>query len=104
MLSFFWVRDASAMCPVLESGPLRRWRGQNRAAMFDSIGFTRISGDIRSGIPKVEGARQASALKTLNARWDRLEQAVHSIKRLTFADTPLQVTTSSSSGTPPTTS
>ena len=28
-------------------------------------------------------------MKTLNARWDRLEQAVHSIKRLTFADTPI---------------
>ena len=83
----FWVRDTSAIRPCLESGPLRRWRGQSRATMFDSIGFTRIPGDIRRGIPKVEGACQASALETLNARWERLEQAVHSIKRLTFADT-----------------
>ena len=83
----FWVRDESAMSTVLESGPLRRWRGKSRAAMFDSIGFTRIPGDIRRGIPKVEGACQSSALETLNARWDRLGQAVQGIKRLTFADT-----------------
>ena len=83
----FWNRDASSENSVLSSGPLRRWRGEHRAAMFDSIGFTQISGDIRRGIPKIEGCGQVSALETLNARWDRLEQAVNNVNRLSLADT-----------------
>lgn len=83
----FWRRDALSENSVLSSGPLRRWRGQNRASMFDRIGFTRISCDIRGGIPKVEGCSQVSALEALNARWDRLEQAVHSVKRINLSGT-----------------
>ena len=83
----FWNRDASSENSVLSSGPLRRWRSEHRAAMFDNIGFTRISGDIRRGIPKVEGCDQVSALETLNTRWDRLEQAVYNVNRLSLADT-----------------
>ena len=66
----FWGRDASSTDSVLASGPLRRWRGDGREAMFDGIRFTRIHYDIRSGIPKVEGSRQATAMETLGARWD----------------------------------
>ncbi len=84
----FWDRNDSATNPVVSSGPLRRWRGESRAAMFNSIRFTRIPGDIQEGVPKIEGNGQASALETLNGRWDRLEQAVHGIKRLSLVDTP----------------
>ena len=82
----FWSRDASSTDSVLASGPLRRWRGDSRAAMFDSISFTPISCDIQSGIPKVEGSQQAAAMETLGARWERLGQSVHSVNRMSLAE------------------
>ncbi len=82
----FWSRDASSTDSVLASGRLRRWRGDSRAAMFDSIGFTPISYDIQSGIPKVEGSQQATATETLGARWERLGQSVHSVSRMSLAE------------------
>ena len=54
--------------------------------MFDDIRFTQIHSDIRSGIPKVEGSRQATAVETLNSRWDRLGQAVYGVRRMSLAD------------------
>lgn len=45
------------------TGPLRRWRGGDRAQMLSSIGFTDIGGrSIVDGIPKIEGEVQAEAL------------------------------------------
>ena len=82
----FWNRDASSECSVLSSGPLRRWRGEHRATLFGGINFTRIRGDIRGGIPKVEGDSQVAALERLSARWDRLEQAVHGVRRLSLSE------------------
>ena len=82
----FWSRDASFTSSVLASGPLRRWRGDSRAAMFDGISFTPISCDIQSGIPKVEGGKQAIAMETLGARWERLGQSVHSVNRMSLAE------------------
>ena len=83
----FWSRDASSTDSTLASGPLRRWRGNSREAMFDGIRFTQIHCDIRPGIPKVEGSRQAKAVETLSARWDRLGHAVYGVKRMSLADT-----------------
>ena len=82
----FWSRDTSSTDSVLASGPLRRWRGNSRATMFDGISFTPISCDIRSGIPKVEGSQQATAMETLGARWERLGQSVHSVNRMSLAE------------------
>ena len=82
----FWSRDASSTDSVLASGPLRRWRGNSRVAMFDGISFTPISCDIQSGIPKVEGSQQATAMETLSARWDHLGQSVHSLNRMSLAE------------------
>jgi len=70
------------------TGPLRKWRGDSRAAMFESLRFTVIDTSIRAGIPKIEGDIQAAALSTLGARWSRLEQAVLSIERFNLAETP----------------
>ena len=82
----FWSRDASTTDAVLASGPLRRWRGNGRTAMFDRIQFTPIDYDIRAGIPKVEGRRQATAMQTLGARWHRLGQAVQGVHRMSLTD------------------
>lgn len=83
-----WSRIPSDKTTVLFTGPLRKWRGYNRAAMFRSLEFTVIDGDIRGGIPKIEGNSQSAALRTLNARWSRLEQAVEGIGRVDLADLP----------------
>lgn len=82
----FWAREASSQFSILSTGPLRRWRGEHRARLFEGIGFTRIHGDIRGGIPKVGGDGQVAALERLKARWDRLEQAVQGIRRLSLSE------------------
>ncbi|MBI1788108.1 MAG: Eco57I restriction-modification methylase domain-containing protein [Acidobacteria bacterium] len=82
-----WTRTPSDTKPVLATGPLRKWRGDSRAAMFRSLGFTVVDGDIRAGIPKIEGSLQAAALKALSMRWGRLEQVAQSIERVDLAET-----------------
>ena len=83
----FWSRDASSRHSTIATGPLRKWRGDRRHELFNGIQFTRIHCDIQSGIPKVQGSCQASALESLGTRWHRLEQAVLAVKRLSLADT-----------------
>ena len=82
-----WSRRPSDTRPVLSTGPLRKWRGDSRAAMFRSLGFTVVDRDIRAGIPKIEGERQAAALRKLSVRGGRLEQVAQSIGRVELADT-----------------
>jgi hypothetical protein len=83
-----WSRVPQDTNAVLATGPLRKWRGDSRAMMFRSLRFTPIDGDVRAGIPKIEGACQAAAFKTLCARWNRLEQAVQGISRRALATSP----------------
>lgn len=81
----FWRRERKRGGTEIESGPLRKWRGDNRAAMFASIRFTPVTGPIRSGIPKVDGACQARAYELLSARWERLDHPCSNIRRLPLA-------------------
>jgi hypothetical protein len=83
-----WSRIPSDRISVLATGPLRKWRGDSRAAMFRSLQFTVVGGNVRAGIPKIEGHIQAAALKTLSMQWGRLEQVVHDIGRLNLAEAP----------------
>jgi hypothetical protein len=76
-----WSRTQLDRSSVLATGPLRKWRGDSRAAMFADLRFTVVDTRIRAGIPKIEGDIQAAALGTLVARWSRLEQTVLSIER-----------------------
>lgn len=82
-----WSRCPSDTKPMLSTGPLRKWRGDSRAAMFKRLRFTGIDGDIRAGIPKIDGERQAAALSALSARWGRLAQVAQSIGRIDLAET-----------------
>ena len=82
----FWNRDEQDRESRIETGPLRKWRADRRAAMFDAIGFTPVIAHIRSGIPKIDGAIQASALESLSKRWERLDHACTSIGRMRLAD------------------
>ena len=84
----FWSRRKSDTECFISSGPLRKWRGESRGAMFKNIQFTPINRDIGMGIPKVDGTLQASVLETLGARSDCLEQSVEWIEKRNLADTP----------------
>ena len=81
-------RTPSDRRAVIGTGPLRKWRGDSRSAMFNSLQFTTIGHDIRAGIPKVDGKRQATALEVLDSRWTSLEQAVRGISRKVLAQAP----------------
>jgi hypothetical protein len=83
-----WSRVPSDKTSVLATGPLRKWRGDNRSAMFKSVQFTVVDHNIRAGIPKIDGAIQAAALRTLSTRRSRLEQVVRSIGRCHLLETP----------------
>lgn len=82
-----WSRNKSERSTVFESGPLQKWRGNDRSAMFQRIRHTEFDGDIYMGIPKFHGASQATALQVLGSRWNRLEQAVLSIERMNLEAT-----------------
>ena len=81
----FWHRDEEERETRIESGPLRKWRGDSRAAMFDAIRFTPVEGAIRVGIPKVDGACQARAFKTLAGRGERFDHACKNMWRMSLA-------------------
>ena len=83
-----WKRLSSDSQAMISTGPLRKWRGDNRATMLRSLRFTEIDCTIAEGIPKIDGSRQANALKTLCERWTRLDQAVCAIGRVPLADAP----------------
>ena len=77
-----WHRERPERGTAIESGPLRKWRADDRAAMFGTIRFTPVAGPIQSGIPKVDGPLQAHAFESLAGRWERLDHACSQIGRL----------------------
>ncbi len=81
----FWHRDGKKCGTEIESGPLRRWRSDSRAAMFAAIRFTPVTGPVRSRIPKIDGACQARAFELLAARWERLDHTCANICRMPLA-------------------
>lgn len=81
-----WEREPSSSRPAILTGPLRKWRGPQRAAMFQKITFTPIAIDIAPGIPKIEGDIQAQALATLSHRSSRFLQFVQAWDRTTLEE------------------
>jgi hypothetical protein len=75
----FWSQHGNDSNARISTGPLRKWRGHSRAQMLANIGFTSIDVDIRGGIPKVDGALQAEALKQLLEQCNDLGSAVTNI-------------------------
>lgn len=71
----------------ISTGPLRKWRGADRASMFKQIRFTRIHTDIRQGIPKLEGTIQTVALEALCREHRTLGNSVIGIGKEKFSDT-----------------
>ena len=81
-----WTRQGCEAEVRISTGPLRKWRGGDRARMLESIDFTPIASDIRTGIPKVEGLAQAAALTVLSADRHTVLHAVTHIGRATLSD------------------
>jgi hypothetical protein len=82
-----WTRRGDEPDVRISTGPLRKWRGGDRARMLGSVSFTTIDADIRLGIPKIEGAIQAEALTRMLTQRHTLEHAVTHIGRATLRDT-----------------
>ena len=81
-----WTRQGWESDVKVSTGPLRKWRGGERARMLQSVSFTAIAADIQSGIPKIEGAVQAGALTQLLGERHTLLHAVTHIGRATLND------------------
>ncbi len=81
-----WTRQGCEAGVRISTGPLRKWRGGDRARMLESIDFTPIESDIRTGIPKVKGLAQAAALTMLSAERHTVQHAVTHIGRATLSD------------------
>jgi len=79
-----WTRQGTDAAVQMSTGPLRKWRGHSRARMLDSIAFTPVVVDIRSGIPKIDGKSQAAALTHLLLETYTLRHAVTNIGRATL--------------------
>jgi hypothetical protein len=80
----FWMRQGCETNFRISTGPLRKWRGRDRARMLATIGFTPIEADIRLGIPKVEGAIQSEVLVHLSEQRYTLAHAATHIGRATL--------------------
>lgn len=81
-----WTRQGCESDSRISTGPLRKWRGYDRARMLESVGFTPIEADIRLGIPKINGALQAAALSRLLTEGHTLLHAVTHFGRATLSD------------------
>lgn len=81
-----WVRQGCESDVRISTGPLRKWRGSDRARMLAGINFTPINADIRLGIPKLEGAMQSEVLARLVEVRYTLAHAAPHIGRATLEE------------------
>lgn len=82
----FWQRRRTAT--QIETGPLRKWRGDDRAAMLQRVDFTLIQGDLRAGIPKLHGVDQAKVWERVRREPITLSYLVSSWGRTTLDQAP----------------
>ncbi len=66
-----WRRNKKAT--HIWTGPMKKWRGDDRAKMLGAIQYTRTLKDIAQGIPKLDGSQQAEA-------FDLLHRQPHTLK------------------------
>lgn len=83
----FWNSTPGDSRARIHSGPLRKWRAENRAAMFSSIRFTPLSSPIRNGIPKLEGVSQGYAFDSLARRSGRFGHVYTTKRRVPLSQT-----------------
>jgi hypothetical protein len=75
----FFDRCSSQNDVIICTGPLQKWRGRERSAMFERITFTKIPANIENGIPKLSGHLQRKAFLRLSGEMtlSRFVQAIH---------------------------
>lgn len=81
-----WTRRGYEDDVRVSTGPLRKWRGEDRARMFECMTFTPISFDIRTGVPKINDALQADALTRLVSERHTLQHSVTHFGRATLSE------------------
>lgn len=81
-----WCKHAAEHGTAVETGPLRKWRAQDRRMLFKRLDFTPVKADLRMGIPKVQGQEQAGALRALMNASQTLQTAVTAIGRASLAE------------------
>ena len=82
----FWRRDRSAT--RINTGPLRKWRGDDRSTMLRQIDFTPIRGGIGTAIPKLHGGDQAEVWERVQIEKVRLGHLVSTWGRITLDRVP----------------
>ncbi|GEM_PF-355802 len=82
----FWSRQDSGT--KISTGPLRRWRGDDRREMFKCIDFTSIKKGIATGIPKLHGPAQAAVWNSLRDFPDTLSDLITDSSRTVLCDLP----------------
>lgn len=81
-----WTHVPGEEETTIRTGPLRKWRGESRAAMFKNISFTAVSSDIRPGIPKLASPTQATVLQKLSLEQTTLKVRVSHIGRALLSE------------------
>lgn len=79
-----WVRQDCESDVRISTGPLRKWRGEDRARMLANVDFTPIDADIRLGIPKLAGTMQSEVLARLVQQQYTLAHAAPHVGRATL--------------------
>ena len=73
----------------VQSGPLRKWRGQDRQRMLEAIEYTEVNVGIRSGIPKINGNVQSRLHEVLSESNLVLSHIVTDWGRSTLREVPV---------------
>lgn len=82
-----WNRTSTDPVSRKMTGPLLKWRGDNRAWMLRNIRHTVINTSIVDGIPKLNGSLQAESLARLVAQGARFADLVTSFHSTTLGET-----------------
>lgn len=82
-----WAGKGDEPSSRIATGPLRKWRGHNRAHMLESISFTPIDADIIPGIPKIQGLSQADTYTRLTTNGIPFEGCRVKFGRATLKET-----------------
>jgi len=82
-----WNRNAFDRTSRKMTGPLLKWRGDDRARMLHGIRHTELHSSIVNGIPKLSGNLQANALESLTAQGGSLSDLVRSFNSTTLEST-----------------
>ena len=83
---FFWQKEEPELSIAV--GPLRRWRSDDREAMFEQIGFTSVPANVANAIPKLHGDLQVRVFRKLQNIEETLDGWVEEKGRIAIGQMP----------------